>query len=54
MLAGFVARTNMVLPDWWVVSARASVTVNDVGLTISISVFTAQAAYYKETNVNAA
>jgi hypothetical protein len=30
-----------------------SVTVNDVGLTISIAVFTAQATYYKETNVNA-
>jgi hypothetical protein len=30
-----------------------SVTVNDVGLTIAISVFTAQATYYKETNVNA-
>ena len=31
-----------------------SVTVNDVGLTIAISVFTAQATYYKETNVNGA
>jgi hypothetical protein len=31
-----------------------SVTVNDVGVTISISIFTAQATYYKETNVNAA
>ena len=31
-----------------------SVTVNDVGLTISISVFTAQATYIKETNVNSA
>jgi hypothetical protein len=30
-----------------------SVTVNDVGLTIAISIFTAQATYYKETNVNA-
>jgi hypothetical protein len=29
-----------------------SVTVNDVGLTIAISVFSAQATYYKETNVN--
>jgi hypothetical protein len=28
-----------------------SVSVNDVGLTIAISVFTAQAVYYKETNV---
>jgi hypothetical protein len=30
-----------------------SISVNDVGLTIAISVFTAQATYYKETNVNA-
>jgi hypothetical protein len=34
-------------------NAPGSVTVNDVGLTIAISVFTAQATYYKETNVNA-
>jgi hypothetical protein len=33
--------------------APGSVTVNDVGLTIAISIFTAQATYYKETNVNA-
>jgi hypothetical protein len=31
-----------------------SVTVNDVGLTIAISIFTAQATYIKETNVNTA
>ena len=30
-----------------------SVTVNDVGLTIAISIFTSQAIYYKETNINA-
>jgi hypothetical protein len=36
-----------------VTSPPGSVTVNDVGLTIAISVFTAQATYYKETNVNA-
>jgi hypothetical protein len=30
-----------------------SITVNDVGLTIEIGVFTAQATYIKETNVNA-
>jgi hypothetical protein len=30
-----------------------SITVNDVGLTVAISVFSAQATYYKETNVNA-
>jgi hypothetical protein len=30
-----------------------SITVNDVGLTIEIAVFSAQATYIKETNVNA-
>ncbi|MGB8780006.1 MAG: type IV pilin [Candidatus Bathyarchaeia archaeon] len=35
-------------------TAPGSVTVNDVGLTIAISVFSAQATYIKETNVNAA
>ena len=35
-------------------TAPGSVTVNDVGLTIAISIFTAQATYIKETNVNAA
>jgi hypothetical protein len=34
-------------------TAPGSVTVNDVGLTIAISIFSAQATYYKETNVNA-
>jgi hypothetical protein len=34
-------------------SSPGSVTVNDVGLSIAISVFTSQATYYKETNVNA-
>jgi hypothetical protein len=35
-------------------AAPGSITVNDVGLTVAISIFTAQATYYKETNVNAA
>jgi hypothetical protein len=35
-------------------TAPGSVTVNDVGLTVAISIFTAQATYYKETNINAA
>ncbi len=30
-----------------------SVTINDIGLTIGITVFTAQAMYYQETNVQA-
>jgi hypothetical protein len=35
-------------------TAPGSITVNDVGLTVAISIFSAQATYYKETNVNAA
>ena len=31
-----------------------SVTVNDIGLTLAITVFTSQAIHYKETNVEAA
>jgi hypothetical protein len=31
-----------------------SITVNDVGLTVAITVFSSQAMYYKETNVQAA
>lgn len=30
-----------------------SVTVNDIGLTVAITVFTSQAMYYKESNVQA-
>jgi hypothetical protein len=30
-----------------------SITVNDIGLTVAITVFTSQAMYYKETNVQA-
>ncbi len=36
------------------VDSPDSITVNDVGLTVAISVFSAQATYYKETNVEAA
>ena len=35
------------------VTSPDSVTINDVGLTIGINVFTAQAMYYQETNVQA-
>jgi hypothetical protein len=31
-----------------------SITVNDVGLTVALTVFSSQAIYYKETNVEAA
>jgi hypothetical protein len=38
----------------YITGTPGSVTVNDVGLTVAISIFTAQATYYKETNINAA
>ena len=28
-----------------------SISVNDIGLTVSINIFTSQTMYYKETNV---
>jgi len=31
-----------------------SITLNDVGITVGMTVFTANAQYYKETNVEAA
>ena len=33
------------------ISAPTSVSINDVGTTIGMTVFTAQAMYYQETNV---
>jgi hypothetical protein len=30
-----------------------SISVNDVGLTVALSIFSSQAIYYKETNVEA-
>jgi hypothetical protein len=33
------------------ISTPDSISVNDVGLTVSVNVFTSQAMYYKETNV---
>jgi hypothetical protein len=30
-----------------------SITINDIGLTVSITLYTAQAMYYRETNVQA-
>jgi hypothetical protein len=33
------------------ISSPDSISVNDVGLTVSINIFTSQAMYYKETNV---
>jgi heme/copper-type cytochrome/quinol oxidase subunit 2 len=36
------------------ITAPDSVTLNDIGLTVAFTVFTSQAMYYKETNVQAA
>jgi hypothetical protein len=36
------------------ISSPDSVSLNDIGLTVAFTVFTSQAMYYKETNVQAA
>jgi hypothetical protein len=35
------------------IASPDSITINDIGLTVAITVFTSQAMYYKETNVQA-
>jgi hypothetical protein len=35
------------------ISDPDSITINDIGLTVAMTVFTSQAMYYKETNVQA-
>jgi hypothetical protein len=35
------------------INSPDSITINDIGLTVAITVFTSQAMYYKETNVQA-
>jgi hypothetical protein len=35
------------------ITSPDSVTINDIGLTVALTVFTSQAMYYKETNVQA-
>jgi len=49
---------NLVLPSGATiviyVASPDSITINDIGLTVGFTVFTSQAMYYKETNVNAA
>ncbi len=35
------------------VTSPDSITINDIGLTVAITIFTSQAMYYKETNVQA-
>jgi len=50
--------SNLVLPSGETmviyINDPDSITVNDVGLTVAITVFSSQAMYYKETNVQAA
>jgi hypothetical protein len=62
VVAGFTAPLsdttgNLVLPsgDTMVIYLNNpdSITINDIGLTVAFTVFTSQAMYYKETNVNA-
>jgi hypothetical protein len=52
------ATTNIVLPSSQTlliyIKSPDSISVNDIGLTVAISVFSAQAIYYKETNIQAA
>jgi hypothetical protein len=52
------AGSNLVLPSGQTVVVYInnpdSITVNDVGLTVAMTVFSSQAMYYKETNVQAA
>ena len=45
LASGFTTVVYLNSPD--------SVTINDIGLTVAFTVFTSQAMYYKETNVNA-
>lgn len=63
VVAGFAApleaaTMNLVLPSGETmviyVADPDSITINDIGLTVAFTVFTSQAMYYKETNVNAA
>jgi len=54
---GTVASGDLVLPSGKTmiiyVNSPDSVTINDIGLTVAFTVFTSQAMYYKETNVQA-
>jgi hypothetical protein len=52
------AGSNLVLPSGNTlviyINNPDSITVNDIGLTVAITVFSSQAMYYQETNVKAA
>jgi len=43
--SGYTMMIYVINPD--------SITINDIGLTVSITLYTAQAMYYRETNVQA-
>jgi hypothetical protein len=58
LTATAVAATNdLVVPSGTTIviyiNTPDSVTINDIGLTVAFTVFTSQAMYYKETNVQA-
>jgi hypothetical protein len=52
------AGSSLVLPSGNTIAVYInspdSITVNDIGLTVALTVFSSQAMYYKETNVQAA
>jgi heme/copper-type cytochrome/quinol oxidase subunit 2 len=53
-----VATRELVLPAGAtmgiVITAPDSITLNDIGISVAFTVFTSQAMYYKETNIQAA
>ena len=56
---GFVvASDDLILRSGWTmliyIDNPDSISINDIGLTVSIEIFTAQAMYYRESNVRAA
>ena len=52
-----VAQNDLVLPSGYTMLIYIvnpdSITINDIGLTVSITLYTAQAMYYREANVQA-
>ena len=52
-----VAENDLVLPSGYTMLVYIvnpdSITINDIGLTVSITLYTAQAMYYREANVQA-
>ncbi len=52
-----VAEDDLILKSGWTmliyIENPDSISINDIGLTVSIEIFTAQAMYYRESNVQA-